>query len=361
MTEARVGLVGCGVISATYLRVLAQFPNVEVVACADLDLERARARAEEFGVPWASSVEELLADPGVDVVLNLTPPRAHAVVSIAALEAAKHVYQEKPLGATREEGTRILAAAERAGRRVGCAPDTFLGAALQTARALIDEGAIGEPVAAAAHVLSRGHEGWHPDPAFYYRTGGGPLLDMGPYYLTALVSLLGPVRRVSGSARASFPTRLVTSRPRAGEVIEVEVPTHCAGVLDFENGAVGTLVTSFDVWAESGAALNVYGAEGTLALPDPDEFGGTIQLLRPGSGSEDVPLTAGFADESRGLGLAEMADAIAAGRPHRASGELAFHVLDVAESLYESSLEGRHREIASGVRPEALPAGWRPE
>ena len=354
---ARVGLAGCGAISETYLRVLAGFGNVEVVACADLDHARARARASEFGVPRACSTEELLADPRIEVILNLTPPRAHAEVSIAALEAGKHVYQEKPLAVSREEGGRILGAAEAAGRRVGCAPDTFLGAGLQTARRLVDQGAIGEPVAATASFLNHGHEHWHPDPGFYYREGGGPLLDMGPYYLTALVSLLGPVRRVTGSVRASFPAR----RSRAGEAIEVEVPTHCAGVLDFAGGAVGTLVTSFDVWTGLDAALTVYGFEGSLELPDPNEFGGSIRLFRGGGTEwEDVPLRDGFADESRGLGLAEMVDAIAAGRPHRASGELAFHVLDVAGCLYESSREGRHREPGPGVRPEPLPDGWRP-
>ncbi len=354
---ARVGLAGCGAISETYLRVLAGFESVEVVACADLDRERARARASEFDVPRVCSTEELLADPAVDVVLNLTPPGAHAEVSIAALEAGKHVYQEKPFAVSREEGRRVIAAAEAAGRRVGCAPDTFLGAGLQTARRLVDEGAIGEPVAATASFLNHGHEHWHPDPGFYYRGGGGPLLDMGPYYLTALVSLLGPVRRVTGSARASFPAR----RSRAGESIEVEVPTHCAGVLDFAGGAVGTLVTSFDVWTGPEATLVVYGSEGSLGLPDPNEFGGTIQLMRAGGSEwEDVPLRNGFAEESRGLGLAEMVDAIAAGRPHRASGELAFHVLDVAECLYESSRDGRHREPGPGVRPEPLPEDYRP-
>ena len=354
----KVGVVGCGVISEIYLQNLGANAAVEAVACADLVEERARARAAQFGIA-AMPVRELLADPAIEIVLNLTIPAAHATVARAALEAGTSVYNEKPLALSREEGRRLLTVAGERGLRVGCAPDTFLGGGLQTCRELLDAGAIGAPVAATAWMLSRGHERWHPDPAFYYRPGGGPLFDMGPYYLTALVALLGPVRRVTGSARASFPERTITSQPRAGETIAVEVATHVAAVLDFANGTIATLVTSFDVWATEVPRLELFGAAGSLRLPDPNTFGGPVRLLRGGADAwEEVSVTRPYTANSRGLGVADMARALRSGQPHRAAGELAYHVLDVMHAIEEASATGRHVTIESTCeRPAPLPAG----
>ena len=355
----KVGVIGCGKISGRYLETLKRFDAVQVVACADLDTERARERAKEFAVGVACGVEELLALEGIELVVNLTIPAAHAEVTIAALGAGKSVYNEKPLAVTREEGRRSLDAARARGLRVGCAPDTFMGAGLQTCRELIDSGAIGKPVGASAEMLCSGHEGWHPDPAFYYKAGAGPMFDMGPYYLTALVHLLGPVRRVTGSARITLPERTITSAPKRGEKITVETPTHVAGVMDFASGAVGTIVTSFDVWGQDRDRIEIYGTEGTLAVPDPNGFGGPVRLRRPGEEAwRDVDVIRPYAAGFRGMGVAELASAMRAGRAHRASGELAFHVLDIMHGFLDASGEGRHVEIASTCeRPAPMPAG----
>jgi len=241
----RAALVGCGYISEIYLANAPRWGNLEIARVADIVPENARRRGEQFGVP-ASTVEEALADPAIELVLNLTIPAAHAAVALAAIRAGKSVYSEKPLAIDLEDGRRIVEEARAAGVLAGCAPDTFLGAGLQTGRALLDAGAVGEPVGMTGFMLTPGHERWHPQPDFYYQRGGGPMLDMGPYYLTAMVNLLGPVARVTATARASFPERTITSEPRAGERIPVEVNTHHAAVLQFASGPVATLVTSFD-------------------------------------------------------------------------------------------------------------------
>ncbi|HET8628683.1 MAG TPA: Gfo/Idh/MocA family oxidoreductase [Thermomicrobiales bacterium] len=353
-----VGIIGCGKISGAYLRNLGAFAGVEVVACADLILERAREQAAAYSVPKACGVEELLADPAIQLAVNLTIPQAHAAVALAALEAGKSVYNEKPLAISREDGRRMLALAGERGLRVGCAPDTFLGGGLQTCRRLIDEGAIGVPVAAAASLLNHGPESWHPNPDFYYQEGAGPLFDMGPYYLTALIAMLGPVRRVTGSARASFPERTITSEPLAGTTITVNVPTHTAGVLDFAAGPIATFVTSFDVWGGE-RRLEIHGSEGSLRLPDPNTFGGPVQLLRAGEREwTDVPLEYGNTENSRGLGVIDLAAAMRSGRPARASGDLAYHVLDIMHALHDAGREGRHIDLASTcARPAPLPTG----
>jgi predicted dehydrogenase len=353
----RVGVVGCGVISDIYLENAKRFPILDIVACADLVPERAAAKAEKYGVPRTPSVADLLADPEIDLVLNLTIPAAHAELALAAVESGKSVYNEKPLTIELEDGRRLVELASAKGVRVGCAPDTFMGAGLQTCRKLIDEGKIGEPVAASAFMLSHGPESWHPDPNFFYQHGAGPLFDMGPYYLTALVSLLGPIRRVTGSARASFAQRTITSTPRSGEKIDVRVPTHAAAVLDFAAGPVATFVTSFDVWGRANS-IEIYGSEGSMALPDPNTFGGPVRLRRPDATEwEDLPLTHDYADNSRGLGLADMAEGIRNGNPHRASGDLALHVLETMHAVHNASREGRHIELTSTVdRPAALTA-----
>lgn len=359
LTPARVGIVGCGVISGIYLKNAQVFQLYDVVACADLLVERAQARAAEYNVPKACSVEELLADPSVEIVLNLTIPKAHAEVSLAALEAGKSVYNEKPLAVTRQEAQKMLELARSKGLLVGGAPDTFLGAGLQTCRKLIDDGWIGEPVAATAFMMSHGHESWHPDPEFYYKAGGGPMFDMEPYYLTALTSLLGPVRRVTGSARISFPERTITSQPKYGQTITVDVPTHVAGVLDFASGAVGTIVTSFDVWGGQLPRIEIYGSTGTLSVPDPNTFGGPVLLRRAGEKEwSTIPLTHGYAENSRGIGVADMAYALRTGRRHRANEALTFHVLDIMHAIHEAAAEGRHVELGSTMeRPAPLPMG----
>jgi predicted dehydrogenase len=355
----RVGLVGCGNISSIYLENCRQFPNLAVLACADLELDRARSQAAAFAVPRVCTVDELLADPEIEAVLNLTVPLSHAEISLAALEAGKHVYSEKPLATNRADGRRILESAEERGLLVGCAPDTFLGGGTQTCRGLIDGGAIGQTVACSAFWMSPGHESWHPNPTFYYQRGGGPMLDMGPYYLTALVSLLGPVRRVTGIARAPFSERIITSQPQYGKRIPVEVPTHVAGVMELDTGAVGSIITSFDVWPYTLPPLEIYGSEGTMLAPDPNAFKGPVKVRRRGEEAwADQPLTHGYTENVRGLGLADLAIAVRMGRPPRASGRLAYHVLDVMQSFLDASSEGRQIEIESTCeRPAPLPAG----
>ncbi len=358
IAPVKVGLIGCGTISGIYFKNAAKFPILDLVACADVVPERAQARGAEFGVE-AVAVSELLAHPEIEMVLNLTIPKAHAEVALAALTAGKSVYNEKPLAVTREDGRRMLDLAEEKGLRVGNAPDTFLGGGIQTCRKIIDDGWIGEPVAATAFMMGHGPESWHPDPEFYYKIGGGPMFDMGPYYLTALVNLIGPVRRVTGSARITFPERTITSEPKHGTVIEVETPTHVAGVMDFENGAIGTIITSFDVWGADLPRIEIYGSTGSLSVPDPNTFGGPVRIRRAGAKEwSEVPLSHGYSENARGVGLADMACALRSGRPHRASGELAYHVLDVMHAFHDASREGRHVEMASTCqRPAPLPLG----
>ncbi len=348
-----IGVVGCGNISDIYLTNLTTAPGVTVVACADLVLERAQTQAATYGVPRACMVDELLADPDIELVLNLTIPAAHADVALRAVAAGKSVYNEKPLAIDRADAQRLLALATERGVHVGGAPDTFLGAGLQTCRRLIDDGAIGTPVAFTAAMLSRGMEMWHPDPTFFYKPGAGPLFDMGPYYLTALVSLLGPVARVSAGARASFPTRRVTSSPGPERDIPVETPTHVAAVLELASGPIGTLVTTFDVWSDRGDILEIAGSDATLRLPDPNTFGGPVALLGPDHIWADQPLDPGPAENSRGLGVTDLAQAICSGGPARAGGELAYHVLDVMHAILESAETGHRIDVGSRVeRPE---------
>lgn len=360
-SKVNVGLVGCGNISAVYLRVLPSFENLSVVACADLLLDRAHARAAEFGVPKGCSVEELLADPTIEIVLNLTIPNAHASVAEAALRAGKSAYNEKPLAITPTDGRRLLTLAAERGLRIGGAPDTFLGGGLQTCRKLIDDGVIGEPVAATAFWMTRGHEHWHPDPDFYYQVGAGPMFDMGPYYLTALVHLLGPVRRVAGLARTTFQERTITSQPKYGTKITVNTPTHIAATLEFANGAIGSIITSFDVCGHNLPRLEVHGTAGSLSAPDPNTFGGPVRLRRLGEKEwSEVELTHGYTAQSRGVGVADMAAGLRSGRPSRASGDLALHVLDIMQACLDSSSQARFVELTSQCqRPASLPIGLR--
>ena len=352
----KVGLIGCGNISPQYLRNLPAYPGVDVAACSDLIMDKARSRAEVFGVPIACTTEELLANPDIGLVVNLTQPVNHTDVSLAAIAAGKHVYSEKPLAVEREDGDAILRETRRAGVLAGCAPDTFLGAGIQTCRKLIDDGRIGRPVAAMASMLAHGHEHWHPDPAFYYQAGGGPMFDMGPYYLTALIALLGPVRRVSGSHGRAFDRRLITSEPLGGTTVDVEVPTHVAGLLDFENGAIGTIVTSFDVWASEIPWIQIYGTEGTLSVPDPNTFSGPVRVQRGHGEWVDVQLD--HPEGGRGVGVADMADALRNGRRSRVGAEMANHVLDIMHAVNESSDNDRHVTLRTTcARPAPIPPG----
>ncbi len=356
--QVKVGVIGAGKIFPAYVAGCRAFSILELDAVADVDTARAAQQAAEHGVPRALSVDALLADPAIQIVVNLTVPKVHAAVSLAAIAAGKHVYSEKPLAITRADGQQILHAAAAQGVRVGCAPDTFLGGGQQTCRKLIDDGWIGEPVAAVAFMTGHGPEGWHPNPDFFYQVGGGPLLDMAPYYLTSLVNLLGPVRRVAGSSRISFPERVATSPEHFGRRLPVEVSTHVAALLDFAAGPIATLITSFDVWHASLPRIEIYGSAGTLSVPDPNIFGGVVRVRRAGAAEwSDVPLLFD-AEVGRGIGVADLAYAISSGRPQRASAELAFHVLDVMTAVEESSNQGRHVLMESTcARPAPLPLG----
>lgn len=357
----KTGIIGCGNISGIYLKSKQVFPVLNIAACADIIPERAQAAAQEYGIQ-AMTVEEMLSDPDIEIIINLTIPAAHAEVSQTVLNQGKSVYSEKPLALTTRDGKATLELASENGLRVGCAPDTFLGAGLQTCRKLIDDGWIGEPIAATAFMISHGPESWHPNPEFYYETGGGPMFDMGPYYLTALISLMGPIVRVTGSTRITFPRRTITSQPKYGKVVEVEIPTHVVGVLDFANGAIGSILTTFDVWSAQLPRIEIYGTEGTLSVPDPNTFGGPVSVRRHTDKEwSTIPLTNPYAENSRGLGAADMATAIRSGRPHRASGEMAYHVLEVMESIHTASAENRHVSIESTCpRPAPLPLDLTP-
>jgi predicted dehydrogenase len=362
ITKTKIGIIGCGNISGTYLKVAKTFDILDVVACADVLPDLAKAKATEYGVPRACSPDELIADPNISIVVNLTPPAAHASIALQALENGKSVYNEKPLAIHREDAQRMLQIAQDRKLLVGCAPDTFMGAGLQTCRKLIDDGAIGRPIGATAFMLGRGPEPWHPNPDFFYQVGGGPMFDMGPYYVTALVTMLGPVKRITGSAQVTYAERMIGSGPRKGAMIKVETPTHIVGVLDFAAGLVGSLITSFDVWAHQLPRIEIYGTEGTLSVPDPNTFGGPVKLWKPETKAwEEMPLLPIRAENSRSLGVADMAYALRSGRPHRASGTLAYHVLDVMHTIHDASREGRHIEMASTCeRPAPMPIGLPP-
>ncbi|WP_369046287.1 Gfo/Idh/MocA family protein [Sinomonas sp. P10A9] len=358
----RIGIIGCGKIVGQYLDSFRRLEDVRLVAVADLDAARAGAVAEEYGQGVrAVAVDELLAADDVDLVLNLTVPAAHAEVALKAIAAGKHVYGEKPLAATTQEAREVLDAAREAGVVVGCAPDTVLGTGIQTARKAIDDGLIGAPVAAMATMVTPGHERWHPNPDFYYVPGGGPLLDMGPYYVTALVTLLGPVASVIGAASHTRAERTIGSGPRAGETIPVTTDTHVTGVLVHESGALSTLVMSFDAVATHSANIEVHGSLGTLAVPDPNHFDGDTRLFRLGGSEwETLPVSAGYTGSGRGYGIADLArtlagDAAAPGEEPRAGGTLAYHVLDVMESLLASAHTGASVAVTSRAeRPRAV-------
>ena len=356
MERLGIGIIGCGNISEAYLKAASYFPILDIKGIADIRPEAAEARASQFGLR-AMSVAEILADPSVQIIVNLTIPAAHVEVGLRALAAGKHIYSEKPLGLTTAEARPLLQMAKQRGLRVGCAPDTFLGGSHQTCRKLVDEGAIGRPLAGSAFFMCPGHERWHPNPAFYYAKGGGPMLDMGPYYITALVNLIGPVARVAGiTSRARFE-REITSEPLKGTMIPVEVATHVAGTLEFASGAVVSIAMSFDVPRHRHRPIELYGTEGSLSIPDPNRFFGAIELATASKDWTEQPTEHPYASGNyRIIGVADMAHAIRSGRPHRASGELAFHALEVMEAFQVSSDRGTHVAIESRPeRPAMLP------
>ncbi len=359
----RVGLVGAGAISGAYLNSFERLPGLQLTAVADLDPARAQAVADRVPGIAISDLDSLVRRDDVDVVLNLTIPAAHAAVAAQAIAAGKHVYGEKPLAAAGADADVVLKAATAAGVRVGCAPDTVLGTGTQTARKAVDDGLIGAPVAATAFMVTPGHEAWHPDPEFYYQPGGGPLLDMGPYYVTSLVHLLGPVRRVVGLSSRPKLNRTVGSGPKAGSSFPVEVDTHITGVLEHHSGALTTIVMSFDIWAGRLPRIEIYGSSATLSVPDPNGFDGDVEVYA-GSTKEwsTLPPTAGYTGAARGYGLADMARAIETDRPHWASGEVAAHVLDVMESLLEAGRTGGSVETTTTCdRPAPVPFDIAPD
>jgi predicted dehydrogenase len=363
------GIIGCGNISDAYLRRARAFQAIEVVAGADLDPALAEEKALSYGIK-AMTPDALLADPSIDLVINLTPPLVHAVVSSAVLDAGKHVYSEKPLAATIEAARDLMAKAETAGKRIGCAPDTFLGGGHQLARQLVDQGRIGKPIGGSARIMGHGMESWHPNPAFFFKPGGGPILDVGPYYVTAMVNLLGPVEAVAAMGTRGFAERIVGSEARRGERIAVEVLTHVEALLRFESGTVISLTASWDMWPIDRYRLELFGTEGTLFMPDPNFFGGVIKVrgeeddweeidsadrpyAEPNRESKQGPSVADY----RIIGVVDMAEAIQEGRPQRASAELSFHVLEVLESIVTASDQRCEVEIESRcLRPEPLTA-----
>ena len=353
-----IGIIGAGVISAIYLKNITAgtWPHMRAVAVADLVAERAEARAAEFGV-LALTIDELLAHPEIDIVINLTIPAAHATVCRQVIAAGKSVYTEKPLAIDLAEGKGVIDAAAAAGVLVGSAPDTFLGAGLQTVRKAIDDGAIGTPIAFNARMVTHGMEDWHPDPYFFYQPGGGPMLDMGPYYVTAIATVLGPIASISSRSTQGFAERVVTSdSPKKGDVIPVNTPTHIESVLELENGVVGSLTTSFDLFDPEHSWFMVYGTEGTLRLPDPNTFGGSVKVFRGANRHWwDLDLVAGHAHDTRGIGVADMADSLLNGTPQRASGALGYHVLEVLLGAIKSAATRETVMIESTIeRPDLL-------
>jgi predicted dehydrogenase len=367
--RVRVGLIGCGAISGAYLQHARSFPILDIVACADIDPAAAQRKAIDFGVPKACSVDELLDDDSIEIVLNLTIPKAHAPIALAAIRAGKHTYAEKPLGISRAEGRKLLDAAKKNKVRVGCAPDTFLGAGIQTARKLIDDGAIGRPVAFTAFMMCPGHESWHPNPEFYYLPGGGPMFDMGPYYLTALLNLLGPVRRITAAASVAIPKRTITHRnretgapgPKFGQKIAVRTPDHVCGTMEFQNGVVGTIITSFATrfpQHDGKQPITIYGDEGTMRVPDPNQFDGPVHIRKnddPDWLEAPHDFVTGY---GRAVGLADMAHAIRSKRKMRASGEQAFAVLDLMQGFLDSARSGKaFKPTTKYARPAPMPTG----
>ncbi|MDJ0311763.1 Gfo/Idh/MocA family oxidoreductase [Arthrobacter sp. H35-D1] len=355
-----VAVIGAGNISKQYLDHLTTFPDVKVLVIADLFEEAAAARAAEYGIETSGGVAAALDHHDVEIIVNLTIPAAHVEVAATAVRAGKHVWTEKPFSLDRESGLGLLKQAQAAGVRLGCAPDTFLGAGLQTARRLIDDGAIGTPQTALTMFQSPGPESWHPNPAFLFQAGAGPLFDMAPYYLTTLVQTFGPIAKVAAVGNTAFPTRTIGSGPKEGEVFDVEVPTHVSAIATFSSGASSHSVFSFESPRARMGFVEITGIEGTISLPDPNNFDGDILLCKRGEEDWTSIPCEGPAD-GRGLGVLDMARAIRAGVPHRATGELAYHVLDAMVSITESVESGEFVHVASTAPASTpVPVDWNP-
>jgi predicted dehydrogenase len=356
--KTKIAMIGVGSISGIYLKnITTVFKELELIGVCDLVRERAEKAGEEYGIPKLyETMHEAFNDSEVDIVLNLTRPYEHFEVTKAALLAGKHVYAEKPLGADFDEGIELVRIAEEKGLMMGGAPDTFLGAGIQTARNLVDNGMIGDVVGGAAFMVCRGHERWHPDPEFYYKRGGGPMMDMGPYYLSAMINLMGGVKGIYGMSKIQFPERVITAKEKFGETITVDVPTHIVGTMEFNSGAIGTIFTTFDVVNKGQARFELYGTHGTILLPDPNTFGGPVMLLRPEDGEwREMPLLFDYKDNSRGLGLADMAKAIQTGRPARCDYQTTLHVLELITSFDKSSAAKAYLPMQTKfVRREAM-------
>lgn len=354
----KIGIIGCGNIVGQYIKHSEQFTHIiQIAAVADLDEEKAAKAAHDLGNPGlATTPDKLLSNPDIEIVINLTPPKAHYVVAKSVLEAGKHVYNEKPLCIDREDAQKLLALADSKGLRVGCAPDTFLGKGLQTALKALNDGVIGRPVAAFAQMAGHGMETWHPNPEFFFQYGGGPMFDVGPYILTALITLLGPVKRVTGSTAITFKERYATAAGRNGEAFPVEVPTHITGTLDFEQGAIATIITSFDMWGHTLPKVEIYGSEGTLSVPDPNQFGGEVKVWTPDTKEwKVIPSLETREDTGRIIGVADMAKAIEENQPHRANSKQAYHVLDIMHAIHDASDTNTHIVLKSTCeRPAAL-------
>ncbi|MCB9993475.1 MAG: Gfo/Idh/MocA family oxidoreductase [Hyphomicrobiaceae bacterium] len=346
MDAIKAGIIGCGNISQAYFDAIKQLHDMNVVACADINMDAARAKAEKNGVD-ALSVDALLARDDIEVVVNLTLPQTHAEVNRQILNAGKHAHCEKPFAVTREDGLEVLALARSKGLRVGCAPDTFLGGGHQTVRKLIDDGAIGRPVSGTAFFATPGHERWHPNPGFYYLKGGGPVFDMGPYYITTLVNLLGPVAEVTSMNTRKADARIATSEMANGQVLPVEVDTHSTALLRFESGAVITMVLSFDIWKHTNHNIEIHGTDGSISVPDPNFFKGPVMIAEGGADWREVPITHPYLGNMRGLGPTDLAAATRTGRPHRCSGELAYHVLDVMHAIDDATARKGYVSVTS--------------
>ncbi|WP_138445345.1 Gfo/Idh/MocA family protein [Sinomonas susongensis] len=355
-----VAVIGAGVISKQYLDNLTKFPDLKVHAIADLFPQAAKARAEEYGIAEHGSPELALNHPDVDIIVNLTIPAAHVEVATAAVRAGKHVWSEKPFSLDRESGLALLKEADDAGLRLGCAPDTFLGAGIQTALRVIQRGDIGAPLTAQTVFQNPGPESWHPNPAFLFQRGAGPLFDMGPYYFTTLVQMFGSIRRVAALGSMAKATRIIGSGPKAGEEFEVEVPTHVSALAEFESGASSHSIFSFQSPYKRVGYVEITGSEATLSVPDPNYFDGPLEIHRNGEDEWTTIPTTGPAN-GRGMGVLDMARSIRAGEPHRATGQLAYHVLDTMVSVSESIDSGAFTDVASSAPSSSpLPEDWAP-
>lgn len=369
MSSMNVGIIGCGNISAAYLTLAKQFVGYKIVACADIDKAMADERAAEFDCQ-SMSVEQILADESVELIVNLTVPDAHFDVSHAIISAGKHVYSEKPYVLSLEQGMQLRELAVQKNVRIGSAPDTFLGGAHQRARDIVDSGEVGKIVGGSCYFQSHGMEDWHPQPDFFYQPGGGPILDMGPYYISNLIQLLGPVNQVVAMASKPFAQRTISSEPRSGEVIDVAVQTTVNAILEFKQGAQITFAASWDVWSSENNLIELHGTEKSMIVPNPNHFGGDVRVRQNDDEEESfAPFSTlsvpnledahgKMASNYRGIGLSDMVVAIREDREHRCNADLALHVIDTLMCIEKSAQTGRFEKVSTTCnRPEAMPDG----